>query len=103
MPRIRGPSKRPPLKITVERSPLGPGPMCRNVSMSHSRWKRNWREGVGRRKLGLVQVVDVRVEIECAGSTVPGFCGRSLGPFEDDIVLARDVYEFEDEYRGVSV
>lgn len=48
VPRRRGPSNRPPLKITVARLPCPPSPMGWKSSMSHSRWKRNLREGVGR-------------------------------------------------------
>lgn len=40
--------------------------------MSHSRWNRNWSEGVGRVYSGFVHSVWVSVEIGWGGSTVPG-------------------------------
>lgn len=71
-PRSFGPSNRPPLKMTVLRSPYGPSPMCLKVSMSHSKWKKNCSEGRGRVYSGFVHLVFVREEIAAGSSTVPG-------------------------------
>lgn len=71
-PLILGPSKRPPLKMTVLLSPNGPLPMCLKVSMSHSRWKRNCRDGRRRVYSGFVHFVFVNEDMGWAGSTVPG-------------------------------
>jgi hypothetical protein len=46
-PLRRGPSNLPPLKITVDLSPWGPFPICLKDSISHSKWKRNWSDGMG--------------------------------------------------------
>ena len=40
--------------------------------MSHSRWKRNFRDGIGRVYSGFVQFVLGRSEMDAGGSTVPG-------------------------------
>ena len=70
-PLIFGPSKRPPLNITVERSPCGPAPMWWKDSMSHSRWNRNSRDGIGRVKDGFDHCVFVSLEMPGVGLTVP--------------------------------